>query len=188
MTPSLVPPNTRYFESFNESHREWAGAYQDGASLWLAADLGLDLSRPDDFDVWVETLLVEADASYPVPEGRVTATTLWIVEDGNYLGAVNLRHYLDDFLREVGGHIGYGIRPSARRRGLARMALDAALARAARLGLDRVLVTCGVDNEGSRRTIETAGGVLEDIRPPAEPYRQQGFDLVMRRYWIDTPR
>lgn len=59
MTPSLVPPNTRYFESFNESHREWAGAYQDGASLWLAADLGLDLSRPDDFDVWVETLLVE---------------------------------------------------------------------------------------------------------------------------------
>ncbi|WP_425307667.1 GNAT family N-acetyltransferase [Ammonicoccus fulvus] len=185
MGPQLVAPHVRYFDSWQESHAEWAGAHQDGASVWLAEELGLDLTRPDDFDAWAETLLIEADPSYPVPASRVHATTLWIVEDGHYLGAVNLRHRLDEFLEAIGGHIGYGIRPSARRRGLATLALDGALARAVTLGLDRVLITCHVDNAGSRRTIERAGGVLTGIRQPDDFSRSVGFDYPMRRYEID---
>lgn len=188
MGPRLVPPHVRYFDSWQESLAEWEGAHQDGASVWLAEELGLDLTKPEDFDAWVETLLIEADPSYPVPPGRVHATSLWIVEDGHYLGAVNLRHRLDEFLENIAGHIGYGMRPSARRRGLASFALDGALARARTLGLDRVLITCHVDNEGSRRTIERAGGVLTEIRQPDDFSRSFGFDYPMRRYEIDlTP-
>lgn len=92
------------------------------------------------------------------------------------LGAIALRHELNDFLREAGGHIGYGVRPSVRRRGLAGWALGQVLDRAWDRGLDRVLITCDVDNEVSRRIIESRGGVLEDVR-----------DTVLgrtRRYWV----
>ena len=77
------------------------------------------------------------------------------------LGGIGLRHRLDD---EV-GHLGYGIRPSARRRGLASWALGEMLVEArAALGVDRVLVTCLADNAASARTIERCGGVLDGTR------------------------
>jgi predicted acetyltransferase len=85
-----------------------------------------------------------------------------------------VRHRLTPWLLDQGGHIGYSVRPSRRREGHASRALALAVRRAAELGLDRVLVTCDDDNEGSRRTIEAAGGVHEDTRG------------VKRRYWIDT--
>jgi predicted acetyltransferase len=64
----------------------------------------------------------------------------------------------------VGGHIGYDVRASARRRGHATAMLAGGLAVAAGLGIDPALITCDVDNVGSRRVIETNGGVLEDER------------------------
>ena len=76
----------------------------------------------------------------------------------------------------AGGHIGYGIRPSARGRGLATWALQSVLARAPALGLRKVLVTCGDSNLASARVIEKTGGVLEDVRET-----ELGFT---RRYWI----
>lgn len=109
-------------------------------------------------------------------EGHVHATYWWIVEDGTYLGAIDLRHYLNAVLLDIAGHVGYSIRPSARRRGLATWALGAVLHEARTLGLDRVLVTCDDDNVGSARTIELNGGVLEDVRTT---------DVgTKRRYWI----
>ena len=104
------------------------------------------------------------------------ATNWWVVEDDTYLGAIQLRHTLNDFLLEAGGHIGYGIRPSARRRGYAAWALGAVLPEARALRLDRVLLTCDPDNTASARTIERHGGVLEDERD-TEVGRK-------RRYWI----
>jgi predicted acetyltransferase len=93
-----------------------------------------------------------------------------------YLGAISLRHTLNDFLLHAGGHIGYGVRPTARGRGLASRALRAVLPEARSLGLARVLVTCQDNNLGSARTIENNGGVLEDVRDT---------DLGRtRRYWI----
>lgn len=75
------------------------------------------------------------------------------------------------------GHIGYGVRPSARRRGLATWALGETLDRARELGLTRVLVTCDDSNVASARTIEGNGGVLEDVRTTTLG--------LTRRYWID---
>ncbi|MFD9133151.1 GNAT family N-acetyltransferase [Streptomyces bottropensis] len=80
------------------------------------------------------------------------------------------------FLLHRGGHIGYSIRPSARRRGLATWALGAVLPEACAPGLGRVLITCDDDNAASARTIERNGGVLEDVRTTDEG--------IKRRYWI----
>jgi predicted acetyltransferase len=93
------------------------------------------------------------------------------------LGAIALRHELNDRLLEL-GHIGYGIRPSARRRGLATWALGRMLGEARVLGLDRVLLVCEAGNVASAKTIERHRGVLETIRDT-----EHG---PMRRYWIKT--
>ena len=85
-----------------------------------------------------------------------------------------MRHRVNESLLVVGGHIGYAVRPSARRRGVATAALRLALGMAARLGIDPALVTCEDDNVASARTIEANAGVLEDVRGTS------------RRYWVPT--
>ncbi|MEU7904663.1 GNAT family N-acetyltransferase [Actinoplanes sp. NPDC049118] len=170
----LIAPTARLHRAWLESRDEWGhGVHQDGAGL--RADDEVD--TPEAFAAWVRRLLGESDPAIPLPEGRVHCTYWWIVEDDELLGAIALRHELNDFLLRAGGHIGYGVRPSARRRGLATLALREVLSHARKLGLDRVLITCNVDNEASRRTIERNGGVLEDIRD-TEIGR-------LRRYWVD---
>jgi predicted acetyltransferase len=87
-----------------------------------------------------------------------------------------VRHRLTDALREVRGHIGYDVRPSARRRGHATAMLTAVLPHARELGIDDALLTCDLDSIAPRKVIEAAGGVLEDIRNGR------------RRYWVPTNR
>ncbi|TYL45636.1 GNAT family N-acetyltransferase [Nocardioides sp. BGMRC 2183] len=112
---------------------------------------------------------------------KVPSTYYWLAAgdgalDDELVGFLNFRHTLNDFLLDQGGHIGYGVRPAARRRGHASEALRLALLDAPGLGIDRVLVTCDLDNDASRRTIELNGGVLDDIRGDR------------RRYWISPTR
>ncbi|MBT2231643.1 GNAT family N-acetyltransferase [Nonomuraea sp. NEAU-A123] len=171
----LIAPTGRLHYSWLTAHDEWPpGTHQDGAGLRLVADD--DLNSPEGFASWVERLRQQSDRSLPLGEGRVHATHWWIVDGETYLGAIDLRHYLNGVLLEGGGHIGYSIRPSARRQGLATWALGAVLLKASALGLDRVLLTCDDGNAGSARTIENNGGVLEDVRST-----EIG---VKRRYWI----
>jgi predicted acetyltransferase len=100
---------------------------------------------------------------------------LWWVEETEFLGRVGIRHRLTPVLLEVGGHIGYDVRPSARRRGHATEMLRQALRIAHDLGIERALVTCDVDNVGSRTVIERNGGVFEDER------------AGKLRFWISVP-
>ena len=98
-------------------------------------------------------------------------------EDGvpeQVIGFLAIRHTLNDFLLEIGGHIGFSVRPARRGEGHASRALALALDRAAELGVEQALVTCDLDNEPSRRTIVRNGGVFEDERKGK------------KRYWIDT--
>lgn len=146
-----------------------------GAGLWEfdAVDVTEEGCR-----AVVSHLLAQADPATPLPEDRVHCSYFWITDgadvDREVVGFLALRHTLNAWLLEEGGHIGYAVRPSRRRQGHATRALALAVRRAADLGLDRVLVTCDDDNSGSRRTIERGGGTCEDVR------------RGKRRYWIDT--
>ena len=171
--PRLIIPTPRLHASWLESRDEWGpGGHQDGAGLH--ADDDVDTS--EGFSAWICRLRRQSDPSIPVDQGRVHATYWWITDGETYLGAISLRHRLTDFLLNAGGHIGYGIRPSARRRGFAGWALGAVLPEAKDIGLDRVLVTCHEDNVASAKVIEHNGGQLEDTRD-TELGRT-------RRYWI----
>lgn len=104
-------------------------------------------------------------------------TYRWIVEGDEYLGAVSFRHELTEWLHDFGGHIGYGVRPSARGRGLASWALGCTLDLARERGYPRVLLVCRDDNAASARVIEKNGGILEDKR--------RDGDTLLRRYWVN---
>ena len=130
---------------------------------------------PEGFQRYVARVRAAEDARTPWHPGWVACTTLWWADGATYLGRLSLRHRLTPRLREEGGHIGYEVRPSARRQGHATAMLRASLPYAKRLGHPYALVTCDRDNTGSRKAIEKCGGVPED---PA-----RGAKL---RYWIAT--
>ncbi len=168
--PELIVPDARLHASFLRAHAEWAGAVQDGAGIHD----GDDVVSPEGFARFVASLV--AAETTPRRPGLVTDTYRWIVEDDEYLGSISFRHELTDWLRDFGGHIGYGIRPSARGRGIATWALGRTLDLARSRGYERVLVVCREDNAASARVIERNGGRLED--------RRRNGDQLLRRYWI----
>lgn len=172
--PQLIAPTADLHDAWLRSRDDWGrGTHQDGSGLTPEDDV----DSAEGFAGWVRRLLLQSDPAHLPPAGRVPATYWWVVEDGEVLGAISLRHELNDFLARAGGHIGYGIRPSARRRGLAGWALAQVLVTAREMGLERVLVTCADTNVPSARTIEGAGGVLQDLA-----VTELG---PTRRYWID---
>ena len=189
----LVTPHARYQRSFLEAADEFLAAGEDRYARIpdIRRDAffeGLSYSRaeledPAAFARYADWLAVQKEPDAPRPEGIVACTELWMVVDGEYIGAINLRHELTELLLTWGGHIGYSVRPSARRRGYATLALAMMLPVATDLGIDPVLVTCDVDNEASRRTIEKNGGVYEDTREG-----KLRFWVPTRRPVLGTPR
>jgi predicted acetyltransferase len=170
--PDLIAPTTHLHAAWIEAHAEWGpGVHEDGFGL-LPSD---EVDTPAGFAAWVARLADESDPAKPVAAGQVRCTYRWIIEGDRVLGGIALRHGFDDFVRWA-GHVGYGIRPSARRRGLATWALGRMLDQARVLGMDQVLVVCEADNVASAKTIERQGGILEDVRDT-----EHG---PARHYWI----
>ncbi|MCK5758497.1 MAG: GNAT family N-acetyltransferase [Clostridiales bacterium] len=111
-------------------------------------------------------------------QGYVPATLYFLVDDdGRIYGAAHLRHELNDDLRQYGGHIGYGIRPSERRKGYSTLQLKMMLDMLKKNDYKQILITCDDDNIGSFRTIEKNGGILKD--------RVTNHQGIGRRYWIN---
>lgn len=169
--PELIAPTTRLHAAWLEARAEWGpGAHEDGFGLGPADDV----VSPEGFADWVAGL---GAASGPeAAEAGQACTYRWIVEGDRVHGGIALRHGLSPYIKEF-GHIGYGIRPSSRRRGLATWALGRILVDARTLGLDRVLIACQADNLASAKTIEHLGGVLEAVT--------DGKHGTVRRYGID---
>ncbi len=111
-----------------------------------------------------------------LPKGRVPATFLIAEVTGELIGRASIRHELNTFLFNYGGHIGYGVRPQFRRRGYATEILRQSLEYIRALGVDDVLLTCFDENVGSAAVIESCGGELENV------VEFEGKPL--RRYWI----
>ena len=134
-----------------------------------------ELRDPARFRTWVD-LLGRHEAGVDVPDDLVPSTSRWVEEGGRLVGFISLRHELNAFLLEQGGHIGYAVRPTARGRGIATAATAAMLELCGRRGIDPVLITCDDDNTASATVIERNGGVLEDVRSGK------------RRYWVTVGR
>jgi predicted acetyltransferase len=177
--PELTAPTVRVHASFLAAVAEFQGEGrgQAGDASMVGREINLYAGRwqdPGVFDAYVRWLRNDAVEDAPRPAGYVPSTTLWWVSGDEYLGRISIRHRLTPQLRDYGGHIGYDIRPTARRRGHATAMLAAALPRAQALGINPVLITCDEDNVGSRKVIEANGGVLEDRRG------------IKRRYWVPS--
>ena len=129
-----------------------------------------------DFDYYLDNL----ELKEPIPQGFVPDSTFFLLDEerNRLLGAVNIRHSLNEHLLKVGGHIGDGIRPSERRKGYATEMIRLALLECKKLGIDRVLICCNSDNIGSKKSILNNGGTLENI------VMDEG--KPMERYWIDN--
>jgi predicted acetyltransferase len=157
--PSLLAPTARLHAAFLQAHHEWGpGQHEDGFGLTPADDV----ETAPGFAAWVSKLTRAEDPG----SGQPLSTYRWIVEDETVLGGIALRHTVDEKL----GQIGYGVRPSARRRGVATWALTEMLGEARSRGLDRVLIVCATDNIASARTILRCGGVLEPGTGPTSRY------------------
>jgi predicted acetyltransferase len=177
--PELSPPTVRVRLSFlaaiAEFESEGRGGADDGTMIGGEIHgYGPSWATREGFEEYVRWLRAQALENSPRPEGYVPSTTLWWVDGTDYLGRIAIRHRLTPRLREVGGHIGYDVRPSARRQGHATAMLRTALPVARQLNVNPALVTCDTDNVGSRKVIERNGGVLED---------QRGDKL---RFWVPT--
>ncbi len=133
----------------------------------------------EDFDTLI-TKLNEHSRNIGLPEGFVANSTFWLVNnERELLGVSNLRHELTPSLEREGGHIGYGVRPSQRRKGYASVLLKKTIERAKARGLVRVLITCGKSNIASARVILKNGGIFD-----CEGYLEDRGEIV-QRYWIN---
>lgn len=162
----------------SEAHLEEVRAYREE---FLAAGSSMDgagpLRRYPDPRDWLAAVRAYEDPA-TVPAGKVQASQYLCVEEGRVLGMIQIRHFLNEYLRLYAGHIGYSVRPSARRQGVATWMLAAALPHCRELGLDRVMIACEPWNEGSRRTILANGGDYEKtVHVPEE-------NIDLEQYWI----
>lgn len=169
MNIKLVRLSKQYQPQLEEMLQEWIAFNDTNHSPYA-----IFKNDYHDFDYYLEHLDVKVEQN-----GKVPSTTFFALDmDRNiFVGAMNIRHYLNEKLLATGGHIGDGIRPSERRKGYATEMIRLGLIECKKLGIDRVLMTCDKDNIGSRKSITNNGGVLEnEVEEDGE---------IVQRYWID---
>lgn len=129
------------------------------------------------FDEWL-ALAVASRQPETVDEGRVPSSVFlaYRKSDQRLVGVIDCRNELNDYLLRVGGHIGYSVRKSERRKGYATQMLQLSLQYYRDLRIDKILVTCDKDNEGSAKVIVACGGVIEN------EVEEDG--KITQRYWI----
>ena len=167
----LVKPNLSYADEIIKYKEESLAE-----SPIINGSAGLD--RFSSIEVWLEELKKRSNED-TVPEGLVPSSTyLGVREKDNYIvGMIDIRHYLNEYLTQVGGHIGYGVRKTERNKGYAKQMLKLALEKCKELKIKKVLITCDEDNIASEKVILSANAKLEDIR------NVDGENK--KRFWID---
>lgn len=162
------------------SHKEAAISYKqeflDNGEMKIYGGGGLN--REASYELWLEK--IQADLNRD-SEGFVPATTYFAFVGDELVGSIQIRHRLNDYLYQRGGHIGYSVAPSKRQKGYATEMLRLALKKCQALGMEKVLITCDKDNMASAATILKNHGVLENEVPD-----DQG--RLIQRYWIEIKR
>ncbi len=154
----LVLPDVKYKRSFLEAIAE--NLDQDEVGFGMLGEYYKELGSPETFEDYVQVRKDHSEGRN-LPDGWIPATTYWLIDGDEFIGETNLRHELTDFLRKVGGHVGYWIRPSKRKKGFGTKILELVLKKAREMSMKRILVTCDEDNVGSKKIIEANGGVFE---------------------------
>jgi len=166
----LIKPTISYGRSFVEAVEELRLRKED--SFFRA------FGRPLTVDQYIE--LTEKHARRKeLPQGWVPYATFWLVDEGEFVGELHFRYVLTDYLRNYGGHIGYTIRPSERKKGYGTQILALVLPEIKALGYRRILVTCDETNVASQKIIEANGGIFQQANA-------QGKNMPQKLlYWID---
>ena len=132
------------------------------------------LIRAEDYESWLDKI---TNAQTAAQTGWVNCSTYFAFVDDEIVGTVQIRHTLNNSLINSGGHVGYGVLPSERRKGYGAKMLTLALEKCRNLSIEKALITCDKGNIGSARTILKNGGVLEN------EYTEENGNIV-QRYWI----
>jgi predicted acetyltransferase len=170
----LVSPTATYKESFLLAMEEYQKIKATDRLYVYTLNLK-DLKK--NFRSHLHQLSDEA-VGKNLPKGYVPQTTFWLVDKDEFIGTVTIRLRLTDKLLREGGHIGYDIRPSKRRKGYGKKLLALVLPKAKELGITRALITCDETNMGSKKIIEANGGVFENS------IEMDGGKPRKLRYWI----
>jgi predicted acetyltransferase len=167
----LVEPTKEYEASWRMIVKEFRS---DNKTIKLWEVLG----DPNDFDGCILTAKKHAQG-IDLPADWVPYNIYWLIDDGEIVGLVSIRHRLNEFLAREGGHIGYEIVPSKRGKGYGNVLLELSLQKARGLGMNKVLLTSYDINDASWKIIEKMGGKLEN------KIKVKGEDALTRRYWIN---
>jgi len=170
----LVLPSVTYKESFIQAVKEYHSI--DAKDRKDIYSLNIDELQTD-FSSYVKQLQERAEGKN-LPEEYVPDTTYWLIDNGEFIGRVSLRHTLTESLLKEGGHVGYDIRPSKRNKGYGKRILELALQKAKEQGIHKVLVTCDETNIASKKIIEANGGIFENAIEVKEGKPKK------LRYWI----
>ncbi|AUD21689.1 GNAT family N-acetyltransferase [Bacillus cereus group sp. BC251] len=171
MNVSLLTPTTDLQEEYLDFYNEWKDSGETMIPWVITKD-------PSNFPAMVQELL-DAHNGINLPDSWVPDSTYWLVTDHNRIvGVVNIRHSLTEHLFNTGGHIGYGIRPSERRKGYATKLLALSLEKAKQLNITKALIVCDEVNTASEKTILHNGGLRD------EDFIEEDGNVV-RRFWIE---
>lgn len=156
--------------------------YENNSQIHGTGGLDIKLEKGISYEEWVDNSLKMSEKLYANEKGLVPANTFFLIreEDDKIVGMIDLRYELNDYLRNIGGHIGYSIRPTERRKGYNKVNLYLCLLEAQKRGLEKVLVTCADYNVGSRNTINAFDGDLE------KKMIDESDNETMELYWIDV--
>ncbi|MGI9489208.1 MAG: GNAT family N-acetyltransferase [Geminicoccaceae bacterium] len=177
MAASLVLASPAYSRSYVEALRE---GFRRGDQAAMKPG---DIDKIEaNFDAFLARLTIKT-GDIILPNGevipKVPFDVYWLVDDEILIGEAGVRYTLNDWLLQIGGHVGYGIRPTFQRKGYGKLILKLSLDVLRDHGIKKALVTCYDHNIGSARIIEANGGILENV---IEDPRGGGKS---RRYWID---
>ena len=173
MALKLIKLTKEYEQALGEMIDEWKKDQEENKTN--TSPYAIFKNDYHDFDYYLGHLELKEAA-----DGKVPDSVYFLLDDekNRLLGAVNIRHYLNDYLLKYGGHIGDGIRPSERRKGYATKIIALALEECKKLGIKRVLLVCDKTNIGSAKSIINNGGVLEN------EFIDENNN-VNQRYWIE---
>lgn len=146
----LISPTIKYKEEYITSERESARKGEVRLSTIKKIE--------KDFKKYLEDMYF----TKKLKRGQVPSISYWLMDDSRLLGGVTIRWNLNARLRREGGHVGYGIRPSERKKGYGTKILAMALRKMKKMGVKKALVTCDDTNVGSWKIIEANGGILEN--------------------------